>query len=67
MKMVDCFQGREGTQPKLLGPDIYIYISSGGVFFLLFYVKGWGPKSSVCSSKPGKPNLPGYPGGARKV
>ena len=38
-------------------------------------VKGWGPKSSVCPSKPGKPNflgrmpgiLPGYPRVARKV
>ena len=47
---------------------------SGGVG--VFHMKGWGPKSSVCPSKPGKSNifagiypriLLGYPGGARKV
>ena len=39
-------------KPKLFGPDI-----SGGVG--VFHVKGWGPKSSVCPSKPGKSNFLG--------
>ena len=37
-------------KPKLLSPDI-----SGGVG--VFHVKGWGPKSLVCPSKPGKSNF----------
>ena len=54
--------------------NFLVRIFSGGVG--VFHVKGWGPKSSVCPSKPGKYRtflpgypgiLPGYPGGARKV
>ena len=39
-------------KPKLLSPDIF-----GGVG--VFHVKGWGAKSSVCPSKPGKSNVLG--------
>ena len=41
---------REEHKPKHLSPDV-----SGGVG--VFHVKGWGPKSSVCPSKPGKSNF----------
>ena len=37
-------------KPKLLSQDI-----SGVVG--VFHMKGWGPKSSVCPSKPGKSNF----------
>ena len=37
-------------KPKLFGR-----ISSGGL--RVSHVKGWGPKSSVCPSKPRKPNF----------
>ena len=41
-------------------PNFWVWISSGGM--AVFHVKGWGPKSSVCPSKPGKPNFfAGYP------
>ena len=54
-------------------PNFAVRISSGGVG--VFHVKGWGPKSWVCPSKPRETklfggicrDLPGYPGGARKV
>ena len=36
-------------------PNFLVQISSGGVGF--FHVKGWGPKSSVCPSKPRKTKL----------
>ena len=36
-------------------PNFRVRISSGGVG--VFHVKVWGPKSSVCPSKPGKPNF----------
>ena len=42
---------KRDPKPKLLGPDILWW--GGGVF----HVKGWGPKSSACPSKPGKPNF----------
>ena len=35
--------------------NFLVRIFSGGVG--VFHVKGWGPKSSVCPSKPGKPNF----------
>ena len=35
---------------KSPNPNFFVRISSGGVGF--FYVKGWGPKRSVCPSKP---------------
>ena len=35
--------------------NFLVQIFSGGAG--VFHVKGWGPKSSVCPSKPGKPNL----------
>ena len=71
LSLVDSVQVRftqarkKEHKPKFLSPDIF-----GGVG--VFHVKGWGPKSSVCPSKPGKSNffggisgiLPGYPGGA---
>ena len=44
-------QARE-RNPNL---NFLVRICSGGVG--VFHVKGWGPKSSVCPSKPGKPNL----------
>ena len=67
--MLDEDQARK-RNPNL---NFLVQIFSGGVG--VFHVKGWGPKSSVCPSKPGKPNffggisrdLPGYPGGPRKV
>ena len=63
-------QERKGTQTQ----TFCFRISLGGVG--VFQVKGWGPKSSVCASKPRDTKLswwdipgflPGYPGGARKV
>ena len=36
-------------------PHFWVRISSGGVG--VFHMQGWGPKSSVCPSKPGNPNL----------
>ena len=53
-------------------PNFSVRISSGGVG--VFHVKGWGPKASVCPSKPRETScpdiprhLPGCPGGVRKV
>ena len=46
-------QARE-TNPN---PNFLVRISSGGVG--VFYVKGWGPKSSVCPSKPRETKLLG--------
>ena len=55
-------------------PNFLVRISSDGVG--VFHVKGWGPKSSVCPSKPWKTKLFGgisrnfrtdISGGARKV
>ena len=63
-------QGRR----RNLNPNFLVRISSGGVG--VFHLKGWGPKSSVCPSKPTENQTfwrdipgfcPGYPGGARKV
>ena len=46
-------QGRKrNPNPNFL---VRIFSSGGGVF----YVNGWGPKSSVCPSKPGKSNILG--------
>ena len=64
------FNQARKTNPNL---NFWARIFSGGVGDS--HTKGWGPKSSVCPSKPGKSNflagypgiLPGYPGGARKV
>ena len=40
----------------LKNPNFWVRISSAGVG--VFHVKGgWGPKNSVCPSKPGKPNF----------
>ena len=36
-------------------PNFLVWIFSGGVG--VFRMKGWGPKSSVCPSKPGKSNF----------
>ena len=44
------FRHEEEHKPKLLSPDF-----PGGVG--VFHMKGWGPKSSVCPSKPGKSNF----------
>ena len=62
--------GKVQARKRNPNPNFWVRISSGGVGVL--HVKGWGPKSSVCPSKPGKPNffgriLLGQPGGARKV
>ena len=47
----------KGTQPK---PKFLVQMSSGGVG--VFHVKGWGPKSLVCPSKPTKTHFPAeYP------
>ena len=47
-------------------PNFLVPISSRGVG--VFHVKGWGPKTSVCPSKKGKPNLlAGYPGVCRDI
>ena len=62
-------QGRK----KNPNPNFLIRIFSGGVG--VFHVEGWGPKSSVCPSKPRETKLfggisrilPGYPRNARKV
>ena len=43
------------TRKRSTNPDFGVWIFSVGVEF--FHVKGWGPKSSVCPSKPGKPNF----------
>ena len=43
---------RRKTNPN---PNFWVRIFSAGVG--VFHVKGWGPKSSVCPSKPGKSNL----------
>ena len=46
-----CFSAtKKEPKPKVLSPDIP---SGGGVF----HMNGWGPKSSVCPSKPGKIKL----------
>ena len=42
-----CQTRKKEPKPKLFGPD----------YFPVFHVKGWGPKSSACPSKPGKPNF----------
>ena len=47
------FQARK-TNPNL---NFWARIFSGGVG--VFHTKGWGPKSSVCPSKPGKSNFLG--------
>ena len=54
-------------------PNFLVWIFSSGVG--VFHVNGWGSKSSICPSKHRESNflggisrdLPGYPGGARKV
>ena len=40
---------------KSTNPNFWVRIFSGGVG--VFHAKGWGPKSSVCPSKPGKWNF----------
>ena len=47
------FKGRNGNP----NPNFLVRISSGGVG--VFHVNGWGPKSSVCPSKPRKTKLLG--------
>ena len=47
------YQGRKRNP----NPNFLVRIFSGGVG--VFHVKGWGPKSSVCRSKPGKSNFSG--------
>ena len=68
-----CSWGCSSCETPHIG-HLWVRIFSGGLG--VFHVLGWGPKSSVCPSKPGKSNLlggifpgilPGYPGGARKV
>ena len=41
---------RKEPKPKLFGLDIFGWVG-------VFHVKEWGPKSSICPSKPGKPNI----------
>ena len=76
---VSLFCGRPHTllfreEKRNPNPNFLARISSGGVG--VFHVKGWGPKSSVCPSKPRETKLFGgmprdfawdFPGGARKV
>ena len=45
-------QGRKRNNPN---PNFLVRIFSGGVG--VFHVKGWGPKSSVCPSKPRETKL----------
>ena len=45
------------TRERNPNPNFLVRISSGRVG--VKNVKGWGPKSSVCPSKPGKPNFSG--------
>ena len=61
------------TRKRSTNPNFLVWISSGGVG--VFHVNGWGPKSSVCLSKPREPKLlgrisraflPGYHRCARK-
>ena len=43
--------------------NCWVQISSSRVAVGVFHVKGWGPKSFVCASRPGRTNvLVGYPG-----
>ena len=78
-------RGPEGSQDErksiglfcgfsVLLTNFLVRICSGGVG--VFHVNGWGPKSSVCPSKPRETKLLGgiswdfcreFPGGARKV
>ena len=62
------------SRKKSTNPNFWVWISSGGVG--VFDVKGWGPKSSACPSKPRELRLFGgmsrdfcwgIPEGARKV
>ena len=46
-----CWSGKKRNP----NPNFLVRISSGRVG--VFHVKGWGPKSSVCPSKPGKSNV----------
>ena len=49
-----------GKKKKSANLNFWVRTSSVGVG--VFHVKGWGPKSSVCPSKPGKPSFwAGYP------
>ena len=58
---------------KSTNPNFWVRIFTGGVG--VFHMKGWGQKSSVHPSKPGRSNffggiseiLLGYPGSVRKV
>ena len=67
-----CFMFRQeaGTQTQTFWPG-YLRVGWG-----VFHVKGWGPKSSLCPSKPRETklfggislgSLAGYPGRAREV
>ena len=51
------YQGFPNIQAreKSTNPNFRVRIFSGGVG--VFHVKGWGPKSSICPSKPGKSNF----------
>ena len=43
------------ARKKSTNPSFRVRIFSGGVW--VFHMKGWGPKSSVCPSKPGNQTL----------
>ena len=45
-----CQARKKEHKPKLSSPDISGWVG-------VFHVKGWGPKSSVCPSEPGKSNF----------
>ena len=45
-----CLRHEKEPKPKLLSPDIFWWVG-------VFHVKGWGPKTSVCPSKPRESNF----------
>ena len=51
------FSSKNQARKKGTNPNIWVRIFSGGVG--VFHTKGWGPRSSVCPSKPGKSNFLG--------
>ena len=48
-------RARDQARQRNPNPNFLVRIFSGGVG--VFHVNGWGPKSSVWASKPGKPNF----------